>query len=195
MWTWCGNPRRYKLAETRGVLRGLGFQVPRRNFISAGALLGVSGPMRSNLDVSCLSMLPKNRWQIATKMAACHMVYRLWPTVLQMLCTPAHIVIRAVPGHHIFVKADRSSQMLAEVCRRLRIFTKNGSRNAPWQGKVNAFTLLVKPNESLLIRGFALRSSDRYRKGLMKHCYFLWSLMFLFLIGPPRSGFLSHHDS
>ena len=61
MWTQCGNPRRYKLAETRGVLRGLGFRVPRRNFISAGALLGVSGPMRSNLDVSCLSMLPKNR--------------------------------------------------------------------------------------------------------------------------------------
>jgi len=61
MWTQCGNPRRYKLAETRGVLRGLGFRVPCRNFISAGALLGVSGPMRSNLDVSCLSMLPKNR--------------------------------------------------------------------------------------------------------------------------------------
>ena len=145
--------------------------------------------------ISCLSMPPQKSLTIATKMAACRMLCRLWSTVWQMLCTPAHIVIRAVPGHHIFVKADRSSQMLAEVCRRLRIFTKNGSRNAPWQGKVNAFTLLVKPNESLLIRGFALRSSDRYRKGLMKHCYFLWSLMFLFLIGPPRSGFLSHHDS
>ena len=144
MWTWCGNPRRYKLAETRGVLRGLGFQVPRRNFISAGALLGVSGPMRSNLW--CLMPLDASQKSltIATKMAACCMVYRLWPTVWQMLCTPAHIVMRAVPGQHRSVKANRTTQSLAEVCRRLRFFTKNGSRNAPWQGKVNAFTLLVK---------------------------------------------------
>ena len=68
---------------------------------------------------------------IAIKMAACRMVYRLRPTVWQMIDTPAHICIRTVPGQHRFVSADRTTQKLAEIRRRLRFFTKKGSDIAP----------------------------------------------------------------